>query len=768
VTVGFGVGGNGTLTTSGSGTLNISDLGVGSAIGTGTATIGGQATVSGGTEIGDGGTGTLNIADGATMTSDGGSSLGTTTGSLGTAEIDGTWQQGPILDPQPLLVGVSGRGSVVDEGSLQASDVIIGANDGSDNSNLTFMQAQPTSLRDIIVGSSGTARMNVWGGTQLGTEDVLVGAGSSVDVEQNSELTASSSIMLNNLSSAMSLDSGGVAQAADVETSGPITIGSGSLIAGIGNSNQKGPISIESGGSINETRSGAQVSAGTITVDFGGALKGAGNNTVTTAGDTLGEVVNEGTVVPGPTGASTLNVSGYYTQQNDGELDIELSAASPGTFITNSDELTVTNQAKLGGSLIVTAAPGVDTTAYPAGTKFWVLTAGAVTGTFSNLAPGRHAGGNGLPALGNNLEWNVTYLSNKVVLEVVGPLACAIPNSNEGSVATMTATLVAPAMQPTEATVTWGDGTSDTWPIAQGDTAMTATHTYADNGSYPVHMTYMEGDGEFTADATAVVNNVAPTLSNLAIPPSKEGSLATLTGTITDPGILDTQSVVVQWGDGTSSTVAVGAGATSFTAIHTYADNGNDAVIVTDTDKDGGVGTGSATAVVNNVAPIVTQLAITTSLEGAPSTSPAVLTGSFTDPGTLDTHTVVINWGDGSAPSTVYAAAGALSFSGVMHSYPNIGSGQPGSSSGTYPITVTVTDKDGGVGTGGVTAHVNDVPPTLSDVAVSSSNEGSSATLSGVMYDPGPFDWFIMKINCAARQAVTIFRVQPGEIAIAA
>ena len=41
--------------------------------------------------------------------------------------------------------------------------------------------------------------------------------------------------------------------------------------------------------------------------------------------------------------------------------------------------------------------------------------------------------------------------------------------------------------------------------------------------------------------------------------------------------------------------------------------------------------------------------------------------------------------------------------------------------SGTSPIDVTVTDKDGGVGTGGVTAHVNDVPPTLSNVLVSSS-----------------------------------------------
>jgi hypothetical protein len=49
-----------------------------------------------------------------------------------------------------------------------------------------------------------------------------------------------------------------------------------------------------------------------------------------------------------------------------------------------------------------------------------------------------------------------------------------------------------------------------------------------------------------------------------------------------------------------------------------------------------------------------------------------------------------------------------------------------------------VTDKDGGAGS--VTAHVNDVPPTLSNAAVSSRNEGRAATLSFVMSRPGPFD----------------------------
>jgi hypothetical protein len=455
-----------------------------------------------------------------------------------------------------------------------------------------------------------------------------------------------------------------------------------------------------------------------------------------------------------------LSVEGAYTQDSSGALDIQL--AQSGT----SDALAITDAANIGGNLVVTTASGTDSTTYARGATFTILTAGSVSGQFGNAPGGVQDNGDeaDLPQLASGLSWLVDYEPTKVVLEVVGPPTAVVADSVEGSSTTLTVNLAAPLLNATNAEVIWGDEATN-WTdnptdathnvaLAAGATSFTLAHTYADNNPagapYEVEVLYNDGDGSFEADTTATVDNVAPTLSNLVISPSSEGSQATLTGTITDPGILDTQTVDVQWGDGSSdSVVNVAAGGTSFSANHTYADNttGGYTVNVTDTDKDGGVGTDSTTAVVNNVAPVVTLLAVTTSLEGAPSTSPAVLSGSFTDPGTLDTHTVVINWGDGSALTTVYAAAGALSFSGVAHSYPNIGSGQPGSSSGTYPITVTVTDKDGGVGTGGVTAHVNDVPPTLSNVLVSSSNEGSAATLTGIMYDPGPFDTFIMKIN---------------------
>lgn len=47
------------------------------------------------------------------------------------------------------------------------------------------------------------------------------------------------------------------------------------------------------------------------------------------------------------------------------------------------------------------------------------------------------------------------------------------------------------------------------------------------------------------------------------------------------------------------------------------------------------------------------------------------LSGTFTDPGGLDTHTVSIDWGDGGNTSDLSLASGILSFGEVRHTYSN-------------------------------------------------------------------------------------------------
>jgi PKD repeat protein len=62
---------------------------------------------------------------------------------------------------------------------------------------------------------------------------------------------------------------------------------------------------------------------------------------------------------------------------------------------------------------------------------------------------------------------------------------------------------------------------------------------------------------------------------------------------------------------------------------------------------------------------------------------------NFTDPGILDTHTAVWNWGDGaSSPGVVTEINGSGSVAG-SHTY---------IAAGIYTVTLTVTDKDGGLG----------------------------------------------------------------------
>src|SRR5439155_21458978 len=142
---------------------------------------------------------------------------------------------------------------------------------------------------------------------------------------------------------------------------------------------------------------------------------------------------------------------------------------------------------------------------------------------------------------------------------------------------------------------------------------------------------------------------------------------------------------------------------------------------MTVTDKDGGSASGSTSVQVKNVAP--TNLALTRSATSINEGGSVSLGGSFTDPGTLDTHTVVINWGDGSTNTTVNLAASVLSFSGVSHQYKDNPTGQP---TGSYTISVTVTEKDGGTTSGSTSEQVNNVAPTANANGPYSGTAGSA------------------------------------------
>ncbi len=110
-------------------------------------------------------------------------------------------------------------------------------------------------------------------------------------------------------------------------------------------------------------------------------------------------------------------------------------------------------------------------------------------------------------------------------------------------------------------------------------------------------------------------------------------------------------------------------------------------------DNQGLTGTGTATVTVNNVAP--TPGAITVSNPVVQVNNSITASANFTDPGVLDTHNnsgTYWNWGDGNTTTGTVTEPNGTTPGSVSnaHTY---------SATGVYTITLTVTDKDGGVGT---------------------------------------------------------------------
>ena len=261
--------------------------------------------------------------------------------------------------------------------------------------------------------------------------------------------------------------------------------------------------------------------------------------------------------------------------------------------------------------------------------------------------------------------------------------------------------------------INWGDGSGlQTLNLAAGVTAIPSTaHTYLDDNPsgtasdpYTITVAVTDDDTGLAINTTIVtVNNVAPSaiVLNLSATTINEGQSTALSGSFTDPGTLDPHTVSINWGDGSAVQVLnLAAGVTAIpSTAHTYLDDNPPGtssdiytITVTVADDDTGTANNTTTVTVNNVAPSAIILSRTpTTINEGQSTA---LSGSFTDPGTLDPHTVTINWGDGSAPQVLNLAAGVTLIPSTPHIY--LDDNPVGTPSDVYTITVFVADDDGG------------------------------------------------------------------------
>jgi len=138
-----------------------------------------------------------------------------------------------------------------------------------------------------------------------------------------------------------------------------------------------------------------------------------------------------------------------------------------------------------------------------------------------------------------------------------------------------------------------------------------------------------------------------------------------------------------------------------------------------------------------NVAPVITNLGL-----GAPSINEngsVLLSGTFFDPNPGDTHTVAINWGDGSMVTNLNLSAGVFAFS-ASHQY--LDDNPTGTPSDVYGITLVVTDSAGAFASAATSIAVNNVPPVITAISspMSPIALGGSAAVSVSFTDVGTLD----------------------------
>ncbi|MFB6296586.1 MAG: right-handed parallel beta-helix repeat-containing protein, partial [Halobacteriales archaeon] len=267
-----------------------------------------------------------------------------------------------------------------------------------------------------------------------------------------------------------------------------------------------------------------------------------------------------------------------------------------------------------------------------------------------------------------------------------------------------------------------GDGNADA-------TGETVTRSFDAAGRHPVVLTVTDDGGATGVTLRSVVVSLSDNVTAPNQPPAvdagpdtaiKEGGTFTRSGSITDPDSANWTGSVT-YGDGTGP-VPLSIDGTSFALNHSYPDDGDYRITVTVDDGEA-TGTDAVNVSVANVAP---NLSVSTDAPVEPGAA-LTLTATVADPG-RDAHNVTVDWGDGNTTSLRIEAGNTTGT--ARHAY---------ATNGTYDVSVSVTDGDGGSDTAATTVAVENVSPSVTATPVDIA-EGENATVTAEFTDPGPDD----------------------------
>ena len=426
------------------------------------------------------------------------------------------------------------------------------------------------------------------------------------------------------------------------------------------------------------------------------------------------------------------------------------------------------------------ASPDADALTYT-----WDFGDGSALGTGATPTHAYHYDGTYVVTLTVNdghggIETNIEALTIRPVAPTIAlnPLP---PMAAVGSVVPVSGTIHDPANDLETVVLTWGDGSPATTihlaagattfatthayasPLASGATAtITATVTDATNPAatppeaplvpFTTPPSFDVGGLSGSTSATLAVSAAAPTITGLTLssPSIFEGNGVTLSGSFTDPNPLSQHTVTISWGDvaGSSTTIALGIGAVTFSAPHIYLNHpagvasGSYPITVTvaNTNAANLTATASTAVTVADVPPTVAIQAL-----------PAASTGS-----TVSFTSVVGNVGPLARLAYAWTATSAGSVVAT-------GNGQTFAftepSGGDYTVVVTVTDEVGASGSAVTTVLVG--PSTPSNTIYLNSAGAGLATVTANSATSAPFA-VNGPLTFIARGQTDYVQVQPG------